>query len=154
MFHNPVRLYLPNYLQPTNMFIVRSASDNGPLGVSDEASSQRTPRKPNKSLHRYAHTRERNFHELLQFVRDRTGRVKVVKAGQVSATAWLRLFQLSSKAEHLEAVTEAFSQWRESGKSFSPLDAEMFVRTSATRRSCRFAGHSSHYFCGLSYRSL
>jgi len=107
----------------------RRASDDGDLlGVSDEASSQMAPRKPNESLHRCTPTRERNFHDLLQFVRDRTGRVKAVKAGQVRATAWLRLFQLSSRAEHLEAVAEAFSRWRESGKSFSPLDAEMFVR--------------------------
>lgn len=63
-------------------------------------------------------------------MRDRTGRVRVVKAGQVRATAWLRLFQLASKAEHLEAVVETFPRWRESGKSFTPLDIEMFVRMS------------------------
>lgn len=71
-------------------------------------------------------------------MRDRTGRVKVVKAGQVRTTAWLRLFQLANKAEHLEAVTELFPQWRESGKSFTPLDSEMFVRTSIALCSSRF----------------
>ncbi|KIJ14845.1 hypothetical protein PAXINDRAFT_99891 [Paxillus involutus ATCC 200175] len=65
---------------------------------------------------------------LLQFVSDRTGRAKVVKAGQVRSILWLRLFQLATKAEHLESITEIFPQWRESGKSFSALEAEMFVR--------------------------
>ncbi|KAF8548609.1 hypothetical protein OG21DRAFT_1526387 [Imleria badia] len=82
------------------------------------------PHEPAK----YSNARERKFNELLQFVRDRTGRVKVVKAGQVRITAWLRLFQFASKAEHLEAVAELFPQWRASGKSFTQLDTEMFVR--------------------------
>jgi hypothetical protein len=43
---------------------------------------------------------------------------------------WLRLFQLATKAEHLESIAEIFPKWRESGKSFSALEAEMFVRTS------------------------
>ncbi|KAG9311494.1 hypothetical protein JVU11DRAFT_7690 [Chiua virens] len=80
------------------------------------------------SLPKCTNSREQQFHKLLQFVRDRTGRVKVVKAGQVRATAWLRLFQLASKAEHLEAISEMFPRWRESGSSFSSLDVEMFVR--------------------------
>ncbi|KAF9240406.1 hypothetical protein BU15DRAFT_17191, partial [Melanogaster broomeanus] len=68
------------------------------------------------------------FYQLLQFVSDRTGRVKVVKAAQVSSTVWLRLFQLATEEQHLEAVAEIFPNWRESGKSFSSLDAEMFIR--------------------------
>ena len=60
---------------------------------------------------------------------DRTGRVKVVKAGQIRSTTWLRLFQLASKPEQLEAVAEAFPRWRELGKSFTLLDNEMFIRT-------------------------
>ncbi|KAH0835049.1 hypothetical protein J3R83DRAFT_10787 [Lanmaoa asiatica] len=104
----------------------RRASEDGDL--LDEPVSQITSQKYTKSLPKFSNSRERKFQELLQFVRDRTGRVKVVKSGQVRATAWLRLFQLASKAEHLEAVAEAFPRWRESGKSFNPLDTEMFIR--------------------------
>ncbi|KIK89809.1 hypothetical protein PAXRUDRAFT_831758 [Paxillus rubicundulus Ve08.2h10] len=77
---------------------------------------------------KFPNPRERKFNELLQFVSDRTGQVKVVKAGQVRSTVWLRLFQLATKAEHLESVVEIIPKWRESGKSFSALEAEMFVR--------------------------
>ena len=73
---------------------------------------------------------------------DRTGRAKAVKAGQVRVTAWLRLFQLAGKAEHLEAVAETFPRWRESGKSFTPLHAEAFVRPSITQRRTDYR-HSS-----------
>ncbi|KAH7882864.1 hypothetical protein F5I97DRAFT_1977338 [Phlebopus sp. FC_14] len=72
--------------------------------------------------------RERDFRKLLKFVADRTGSNKVVKAGQVSPTAWLRLFQLAQKPEHLETVVEVFPQWKRSGKNFSLLHGEMFVR--------------------------
>lgn len=50
----------------------------------------------------------------------------------------MRLFQLASKAEHLEGVAETFPQWRESGKSFTPLDTEMFVRAFVVQCSYRF----------------
>ncbi|KAG8216638.1 hypothetical protein J3R82DRAFT_6834 [Butyriboletus roseoflavus] len=103
----------------------RRASKDGGLGIPDEPVSQITP---TDSLPKYSNSRERKFHDLLQFVRDRTGRVKVVKSGQVRTTAWLRLFQLAGKAEHLAAVAETFPLWRELGKSFTPLDTEMFVR--------------------------
>jgi hypothetical protein len=107
----------------------RAAHDDDDLfSIPDESETQ-TQTQPQKSPHGLSkNSREGKFHELLQFVSDRTGRVKVAKAGQVRSTAWLRLFQLAAKAEHLESVAEAFPGWRESGKSFSSLDAEMFIR--------------------------
>ncbi|KAF8438939.1 hypothetical protein L210DRAFT_3481073 [Boletus edulis BED1] len=119
----PVLVKQIHVSQPT-----RRASEGGDLLGIPDAVPQITPQRSTKPLPKYSNSRERQFHEYLQFVRDRTGRVKVVKAGQVRATAWLRLFQLASKAEHLEAVVEVFPQWKESGKSFTSLDAEMFVR--------------------------
>lgn len=137
------------------MCIARRASEDGDLlGIPDEPVSRITSQKSTTSLHNYWNTRERKFRELLQFVRDRTGRVKVVKSGQVSTSAWLRLFQLASKAEHLEAVAETFPQWRESGKSFSPLDTEMFVRTFILRRSHRFVDTLIAFIHSLYYRSV
>ncbi|KAF9218850.1 hypothetical protein BS17DRAFT_770434 [Gyrodon lividus] len=107
----------------------RHARDDDDLfSVSDEPLIKTQPQKTSKALPKFSDSRERKFHDLLQFVNDRTGRVKVIKAGQVRSTAWLRLFQLASKAEHLEAVAEIFPKWRESGKSMNSLDAEMFVR--------------------------
>lgn len=60
---------------------------------------------------------------------ERTGRRRVNPAGQVRQSAWLRLFQLASKPEHLERVSEMFPRWRDSGKTFKPAHAEMFART-------------------------
>ncbi|KAL4073468.1 hypothetical protein J3A83DRAFT_4370750 [Scleroderma citrinum] len=73
-------------------------------------------------------SRERQFHKLVQFVTDRTGRKRVNTAGQVRQSAWLRLFQLASKPEHLERISEMFPRWRDSGKTFRPIHAEMFAR--------------------------
>lgn len=72
--------------------------------------------------------RGRQFHQLFQFVTDHTGRKPVRKQAQVRQSAWLRLFQLASKPEQLELVTEAFPRWRDSGKVFKPIHAEMFAR--------------------------
>ncbi|KIJ08936.1 hypothetical protein PAXINDRAFT_102401 [Paxillus involutus ATCC 200175] len=83
---------------------------------------------PLRQISKNSNPRERKLIELLQFVSDRTGRVKVVQAGQVRSSVWLRLFQLATKAEHLESIAEIFPKWRESGKSFNALEAEMFVR--------------------------
>lgn len=73
-------------------------------------------------------SREQQFHKLVQFVTERTGRRRVNPAGQVRQSAWLRLFQLASKPEHLERVSEMFPRWRDSGKTFKPAHAEMFAR--------------------------
>lgn len=72
--------------------------------------------------------RERQFNDLVQFVTDRTGRKRVNTKGQVRQSAWLRLFQLAWKPEHLELVSEMFPRWRDTGKSFGPVHAEMFAR--------------------------
>ncbi|KAG6330243.1 hypothetical protein ID866_8845 [Astraeus odoratus] len=72
--------------------------------------------------------RERQFHDLVQFVTDRTGRQRVNRREQVRQSAWLRLFQLASQPEHLELVSELFPRWRDSGKAFTPAHAEMFAR--------------------------
>ncbi|KAI6132401.1 hypothetical protein EDD16DRAFT_1532477 [Pisolithus croceorrhizus] len=72
--------------------------------------------------------RERQFSDLVQFVADRTGRKPVNTKGQVRQSAWLRLFQLAWKPEHLELVSEMFPRWRDTGKSFRPVHAEMFAR--------------------------
>ncbi|KIJ63868.1 hypothetical protein HYDPIDRAFT_29213 [Hydnomerulius pinastri MD-312] len=85
-------------------------------------------RRTTSSLSSSSGRRERQFDTLLQFVSDRSGRVKVVKAGQVSPAAWSRLFQLAKSAEQLGAVVEIFPQWRDSGKSFSSLTAEKFIQ--------------------------
>ena len=74
-------------------------------------------------------SREQQLHKLVQFVTERTGRKRVNPAGQVRQSAWLRLFQLASKSEHLERVAELFPRWRDSGKTFKPVHAEMFART-------------------------
>lgn len=132
--------------------VARRASKDGDLSIPDEPVSQIPHKTSAKPLSKYSDGRERKFHELLQFVRDRTGRVKVVKAGQVRATAWLRLFQLASKAEHLEAVAEAFPRWKESGKSFTPLDIEMFVRTSMPNARHSFVGTLIAFFYSLTGR--
>ncbi|KAG1893817.1 uncharacterized protein F5891DRAFT_763932 [Suillus fuscotomentosus] len=68
------------------------------------------------------------FYELVEYVINRTGRKRAVKAGQVRQTAWLRLFQLASSSEQLEMVAELFPRWRDSGKEFRPIHAEAFVR--------------------------
>ncbi|KAI6017140.1 hypothetical protein EDC04DRAFT_2576883 [Pisolithus marmoratus] len=72
--------------------------------------------------------RKRQFNDLVQFVTDRTGRKRVNTRGQVRQSAWLRLFQLAWKQEQLELVSEMFPRWRDTGKSFRPVHAEMFAR--------------------------
>lgn len=72
--------------------------------------------------------RERQFNDLVQFVIARTGRKRVNTKGQVRQSAWLRLFQLASRPEHLELVSDIFPRWRDTGKSFRPVHAEMFAR--------------------------
>ena len=125
------------------MCVARRAGEDGDLlGIPDEPVSETTLQNSTKPLPKYSSARERKFHELLQFVHDRTGRVKIVKSGQVRATAWLRLFQLASKAEHLEAVAEVFPRWRESGESSTPLDTEMFVRTCLSPDARIFRRHT------------
>ncbi|KAG1733372.1 uncharacterized protein EDB91DRAFT_1226121 [Suillus paluster] len=71
--------------------------------------------------------REQQFYELVEYVTDRTGRKRAIKAGQVRQTAWLRLFQLANSSEQLEMVAELFPRWRDSGKEFRPIHAEAFV---------------------------
>lgn len=71
--------------------------------------------------------REKQFYELVEYVTDRTGRKRAVKAGQVRQTAWLRLFQLANSSEQLEMVAELFPRWRDSGKEFRPIHAEAFI---------------------------
>lgn len=71
--------------------------------------------------------REQQFYELVQYVTDRTGRKRAIKAGQVRQSAWLRLFQLATSAEQLEMVAELFPRWRDSGKEFRSMHAEAFV---------------------------
>lgn len=75
--------------------------------------------------------REPQFYELVEYVTNRTGRKRAIKAGQVRQTAWLRLFQLASSSEQLETVAELFPRWRDSGKEFRPIHAEAFVRESS-----------------------
>lgn len=72
--------------------------------------------------------REQQFYELVQYVTDRTGRKRAIKAGQVRHTAWLRLFQLATSSEQLEIVAELFPRWRDSGKEFRSIHAEAFIR--------------------------
>jgi hypothetical protein len=75
--------------------------------------------------------REQQFYELVQYVTDRTGRKRAIKAGQVRQTAWLRLFQLATSSEQLEMVAELFPRWRDSGKEFRSAHAEAFIRESS-----------------------
>ena len=79
--------------------------------------------------------REQQFYELVEYVTERTGRKRAVKAGQVRQTAWLRLFQLANSQEQLEMVAELFPRWRDSGKEFRPIHAEAFVRESSVLSS-------------------
>ena len=64
----------------------------------------------------------------MEYVTDRSGRKRAIKAGQVRQTAWLRLFQLANSPEQLEMVAELLPRWRDSGKEFRPVHAEAFVR--------------------------
>lgn len=75
--------------------------------------------------------REQQFYEFVEYVTDRTGRKRAIKAGQVRQTAWLRLFQLANSPEQLEMVAELFPRWRDSGKEFRAVHAEAFVRESS-----------------------
>ncbi|KAG1722706.1 hypothetical protein EDB19DRAFT_1884325 [Suillus lakei] len=98
--------------------------------------------------------REQQFYELVEYVTDRTGRKRAVKAGQVRQTAWLRLFQLANSSEQLQMVAELFPRWRDSGKEFRPIHAEAFIRRSEELKCPTLAlkvfGDHSKYGLGLS----
>ncbi|KAG1808921.1 uncharacterized protein BJ212DRAFT_1381456 [Suillus subaureus] len=98
--------------------------------------------------------RERQFYELVEYVTDRTGRKRAVKAGQVRQTAWPRLFQLANSSEQLEMVAELFPRWRDSGKEFRPIHAEAFIRRCEELKCPTLAlkvfGDHSKYGLGLS----
>lgn len=98
--------------------------------------------------------REQQFYELVEYVTDRTGRKRTIKAGQVRQTAWLRLFQLASSSEQLEMVAELFPRWRDSGKEFRSIHAEAFVRRCEELKCPTLAlkvfGDHSKYGLGLS----
>ncbi|KAH7905277.1 hypothetical protein BJ138DRAFT_1072891 [Hygrophoropsis aurantiaca] len=72
--------------------------------------------------------REARFYNLVEYITERTGRKRAIKAGQVRQSAWLQLFQLSSTPQQLELVSDLFPRWRDSGKQFQPEHAEAFVR--------------------------
>lgn len=98
--------------------------------------------------------RERQFYELVEYVTDRTGRKRAVKAGQVRQTAWPRLFQLANSSEQLGMVAELFPRWRDSGKEFRPIHAEAFIRRCEELKCPTLAlkvfGDHSKYGLGLS----
>ncbi|KAG2356617.1 hypothetical protein BDR07DRAFT_1299984, partial [Suillus spraguei] len=98
--------------------------------------------------------RGKQFYELVEYVTNRTGRKRVVKAGQVRQTAWLRLFQLANSSEQLEMVAELFPRWRDSGKEFCPIHAESFIRRCEELKCPTLAlkvfGDHSKYGLGLS----
>jgi len=101
-----------------------SAASSGP------SASDATRSKATNAARDALTRREQQFYELVEYVTDRTGRKRAVKAGQVRQTAWLRLFQLANSPEQLEMVAELFPRWRDSGKEFRPVHAEAFVRGS------------------------
>ncbi|OAX39347.1 hypothetical protein K503DRAFT_689813 [Rhizopogon vinicolor AM-OR11-026] len=125
-----------------------SAASSGP-SVSETTVSAAT-----KAARDAATRREQQFYELVQYVTDRTGRKRTVKAGQVRQTAWLRLFQLASSQEQLEMVAELFPRWRDSGKEFRPVHAEAFVRRCEELKcpllALKVFGDHSKYGLGLS----
>ncbi|EGO03190.1 hypothetical protein SERLA73DRAFT_174650 [Serpula lacrymans var. lacrymans S7.3] len=92
------------------------------------ASKSTTSSQSTASRQRAAKDRLTEFNELVQFVTERTGKKRAVKAGQVRQSAWLRLFQLATTSEQLEQVSQLFPCWRDSGKEFDSLHAEAFVR--------------------------
>ncbi|KAG2033884.1 hypothetical protein BDR03DRAFT_1013897 [Suillus americanus] len=98
--------------------------------------------------------REQQFYELVEYVTDRTGRKRTIKAGQVRQTAWLRLFQLAKSSEQLEMVAELFPRWRDSGKEFRPIHAEAFIRRceelECPTLALKVFGDHSKYGLGLS----
>ncbi|KAG0694789.1 hypothetical protein DFH29DRAFT_859325, partial [Suillus ampliporus] len=100
-------------------------SSAAPSGTSVSEASMAGPKARSQNA---TMRREQQFYELVEYMTDRTGRKRAVKAGQVRQTAWLRLFQLANSSEQLEMVAELFPRWRDSGKEFRPIHAEAFVR--------------------------
>jgi hypothetical protein len=96
--------------------------------VAEASKSTTVPKAKSQDA---ATRREQQFYELVQYVTDRTGRKRTIKAGQVRQSAWLRLFQLATSSEQLEMVAELFPRWRDSGKEFRPIHAEAFIRESS-----------------------
>ncbi|KAG2143551.1 uncharacterized protein EDB93DRAFT_1251967 [Suillus bovinus] len=119
--------------------------------VSDSSKSTTVPKA---KLQDAAARREQQFNELVQYVTNRTGRKRAVKAGQVRQSAWLRLFQLANSSEQLEMVAEMFPRWRDSGKEFRSIHAEDFIRRCEELKCPTLAlkvfGDHSKYGLGLS----
>ncbi|KAG2127118.1 hypothetical protein DEU56DRAFT_533279 [Suillus clintonianus] len=122
-------------------------------GNSESAASVSTTGPKAKSRDA-ATRREQQFYELVEYMTNRTGRKRAVKAGQVRQSAWLRLFQLANSSEQLEMVAEMFPRWRDSGKEFRPIHAEAFVRRCEELKCPALAlkvfGDHSKYGLGLS----
>lgn len=69
------------------------------------------------------------FNELREFVADRIGLKPVATTPeQVRTTAWQHLFGLATTREQLEGVTELFSKWRDSRRTFDDGTVKAFVR--------------------------
>ncbi|KAG2064139.1 hypothetical protein BDR04DRAFT_1110588 [Suillus decipiens] len=119
--------------------------------VSEASKSTTVPKAKSQDA---ATRREKQFYELVEYVTNRTGCKRVVKAGQVRQTAWLRLFQLANTSEQLEMVAELFPRWRDSGKEFRPIHAEAFIRRCEELKCPTLAlkvfGDHSKYGLGLS----
>jgi len=69
------------------------------------------------------------FDELRTFVADRIGlKPAATTPEQVRNSAWHHLFGLATTREQLESVTELFSKWRDSRRSFGEETVKVFVR--------------------------
>ncbi|KAH7921670.1 hypothetical protein BV22DRAFT_1132095 [Leucogyrophana mollusca] len=97
--------------------------------LTDNAPAAESPSKTlRQTTGSQTERREVAFYKLVEYVTERTGRKRAVKAGQVRQSAWLRLLQLATTPEQLEIVSDLFPRWRDSGKEFGPIHAEAFVR--------------------------
>lgn len=69
------------------------------------------------------------FNELRTFVADRIGlKPTATTPEQVRNSAWQHMFGLATTREQLESVTELFSKWRDSRRTFDDGTVQLFVR--------------------------